>query len=160
MRKKFILDGEEIDILLTQQSRQRVSFEIEGEKFDFTLLANNRDEYFMAEKGQNTRVYYDGESLVASGYECTMAPAQRGRGARQKSDGVGPMVTPMPGKVLRVLVARGEQVTKGQKLIIVEAMKMEHGILANRDGRVGDIFYSEGDLVDGGVVLLEIEEGE
>lgn len=67
------------------------------------------------------------------------------------------LVSPMPGRVRRVLVGEGETVTRGQVLLILEAMKMEHSIRSPRDGRVVRIAFGEGDLVDAGVELAEVE---
>jgi biotin carboxyl carrier protein len=60
----------------------------------------------------------------------------------------------MPGKVLSVEVAAGDQVTEGQLLMIVEAMKMEHRITAPRAGLVGEVRAHTGDQVSGGDLLV------
>ena len=64
----------------------------------------------------------------------------------------------MPGRVRKVLVAPCDRVEKGAVLLILEAMKMEHAIRAPREGWVRRIAFSEGDLVDAGVELVEIGE--
>ncbi len=69
----------------------------------------------------------------------------------------GEIAMPMPGLVVRVHVAEGESVTRGQVLLVVEAMKMEHTLRAPRDGVVRRLVAGAGKLVDGGAVLLEIE---
>ncbi len=69
----------------------------------------------------------------------------------------GSLVSPMPGRVRRVEVAAGDRVERGQVVVILEAMKMEHAILSPREGVVGTIAFKEGDLVDAGVELVEIE---
>jgi biotin carboxyl carrier protein len=66
--------------------------------------------------------------------------------------------SPMPGVVTRVMVAVGEAVTKGQPLLTLEAMKMEHVIRAPRDGRIKSIVARAGEMVNGGVPLVELEE--
>lgn len=66
----------------------------------------------------------------------------------------GSVITPMPGKVIKLYVAAGETVTKGQSLLIVEAMKMEHVIRAPLDGVVEDVFFGEGDFVSEGKALV------
>jgi biotin carboxyl carrier protein len=74
-----------------------------------------------------------------------------------RSDPSGGLISPMPGRVRRILVAEGDAVTRGQVLLILEAMKMEHSIRAARDGRVVRIAFREGELVEAGVVLVEVE---
>lgn len=66
------------------------------------------------------------------------------------------MSAPMPGIVLKILVSLGQQVSKGTPLLILEAMKMEHQIVAPRDGTVAAIHCTEGELVQPGVDLVEI----
>jgi len=70
----------------------------------------------------------------------------------------GSLTAPMPGNVLRVLVAVGDTVTAGQPLVVVEAMKMEHEVRAPGDGTVAGIDVAPGDQVDTGQVLLQLEE--
>ncbi|NPD83500.1 acetyl-CoA carboxylase biotin carboxylase subunit [Lentimicrobium sp. L6] len=68
--------------------------------------------------------------------------------------------SPMPGKVIKVLVEEGGEVKKGQTLLIVEAMKMENNILASRDGKIEEILVQEGEMVDNTKILLRLEEAE
>jgi 3-methylcrotonyl-CoA carboxylase alpha subunit len=58
---------------------------------------------------------------------------------------------------LAVLVGNGEQVTKGQRLAIIEAMKMEHAMIAPRDGRVAGIAVAAGSQVAEGASLMIVE---
>ncbi|MES2351727.1 MAG: acetyl/propionyl/methylcrotonyl-CoA carboxylase subunit alpha [Pseudomonadota bacterium] len=66
----------------------------------------------------------------------------------------GRLTAPMPGKVVAVLAAKGQEVKKGDALVIMEAMKMEHTIAAPHDGVVDEILYSVGDQVADGAPLL------
>ena len=66
----------------------------------------------------------------------------------------------MPGKVLEVQVEVGQMVDEGQTLMILEAMKMEHKIVASKAGKVISINFQAGDQVEQGNELLEIEEEE
>lgn len=70
----------------------------------------------------------------------------------------GGLEAPMPGVVTRVLVAAGETVTRGQPLLAVEAMKMEHLVRAPRDGRVKALRVRPGELVQGGSALVDLED--
>jgi biotin carboxyl carrier protein len=68
--------------------------------------------------------------------------------------------SPMPGKIVKILVAEGDLVEVGQTVIIVSAMKMESEFKATMAGIVTKIPVKEGDTVDGNQVLVEIEETE
>ena len=66
----------------------------------------------------------------------------------------GRLTAPMPGKVVAVLVSSGQEVKKGDPLVIMEAMKMEHTIAAPGDGLVEEVLYQVGDQVADGAPLL------
>ena len=72
----------------------------------------------------------------------------------------GALVAPMPGKVISVEVTEGQSVTKGQKLLVLEAMKMEQAMLAPFDGVVVDLKASVGAQVTEGTVLARVEAAE
>jgi biotin carboxyl carrier protein len=74
-------------------------------------------------------------------------------------DASGPqrIIAPMPGKVVRVLVAPGAEVQARQGLVVVEAMKMENELRAARAGRVVSVSVVEGQSVDAGAVLAVVE---
>jgi len=66
------------------------------------------------------------------------------------------MSAPMPGVVLKILVAVGDEVTKGTPLLILEAMKMEHQLTAPSDGIVASINCKEGEMVQPGLDLVTL----
>lgn len=66
------------------------------------------------------------------------------------------MNAPMPGVVLKILVAVGDEVTKGTPLLILEAMKMEHQLAAPSDGVIASINCKEGELVQPGLDLVTL----
>lgn len=72
----------------------------------------------------------------------------------------GGLSAPMPGKVLSTVVSVGEDVEKGDLLVIMEAMKMEHRIFSPLSGQVTELFVQEGDQVDKDAVLVDIKEAE
>ncbi len=71
--------------------------------------------------------------------------------------GDGMIATPMPGKVVEVLVEEGAEVKAGQPVLILESMKMQNDITAGRDGVVKKIHFKAGDLANFGDPLVEIE---
>lgn len=69
----------------------------------------------------------------------------------------GELLTQMPGKVVKILVEKGQEVKAGETVIILEAMKMENEIKTAVDGVVKEIHVKESDALDQGVLMLEIE---
>ncbi|MFN3284208.1 MAG: biotin/lipoyl-containing protein [Pseudothermotoga sp.] len=65
--------------------------------------------------------------------------------------------SPMSGLIIKLHVSEGQQVTRGQKLLVLEAMKMENDIISEHDGKVSKIFVKEGDTVETQQTLLMIE---
>ncbi len=65
--------------------------------------------------------------------------------------------SPMPGRVLKLLAAVGDEIVAGKPIVVVEAMKMENELSATRDGKVKKIFVQAGATVEGGAKLVELE---
>jgi biotin carboxyl carrier protein len=77
-------------------------------------------------------------------------------GARSGGPGEGTIVSPMPGRVLKILVNEGDEITAGHPLIVVEAMKMENELACGRDGKVLKIHVTAGQTVESGARLIEV----
>src|SRR2546426_60315 len=69
----------------------------------------------------------------------------------------GSLAAPMPGKIVQVMSSPGDQVKKGQPLLILEAMKMEHTITAPADGVVKEVHFAAGEQVLEGAELITLE---
>ncbi len=65
--------------------------------------------------------------------------------------------SPMPGKIVKILVKAGEKVKAGQTVIIVSAMKMESEYKAGKDGQIKEVHVSEGDTIEGNQALISLE---
>jgi biotin carboxyl carrier protein len=100
-------------------------------------------------------VLVNGRQMLLSIAESGRARVRGGRAAH----GQGPqrLTAPMPGKVVKVLVAPGDMVQAGQGLVVVEAMKMENELRAVKAGRVASVSVAEGQSVDAGAVLAVVE---
>ncbi|MCV2869776.1 acetyl/propionyl/methylcrotonyl-CoA carboxylase subunit alpha [Defluviimonas sp. WL0002] len=77
---------------------------------------------------------------------------------RSEAAGGGLTLSPMPGLVKAVFVAAGQTVKAGDRLAVLEAMKMEHTLAAARDGTVAEVLASPGQQVEAGVALIRLEE--
>lgn len=103
-----------------------------------------------AVQGSTISFSFDGEIYFADVAEKGVRAKARHRDAS--------MSAPMPGLVLKILVRPGDVVAKGAPLLILEAMKMEHQIVAPRDGEVAAVNCREGELVQSGVELVALKE--
>jgi pyruvate carboxylase subunit B len=85
-----------------------------------------------------------------------LGPLARRGGGRGGVRRAGPVVAAKPGRVLAVLVDEGAAVREGQGVVVVEAMKMENEIAADRDGTVGRLHVAPGQPVERGDPLFEV----
>ncbi|HVH80541.1 MAG TPA: acetyl/propionyl/methylcrotonyl-CoA carboxylase subunit alpha [Stellaceae bacterium] len=101
--------------------------------------------------GDDVAVFIDGAGWLLKRVDPLAPPA----GADTHA---GRLSAPMPGRVVQLLVAAGDHVSRGQPLIVIEAMKMEHTIAAPRDGTIEAVRYAVGDLVEEGAELIALAE--
>ena len=104
----------------------------------------------------------DGQLVVSIGALPVVLRLNNRRGGRRQGSSAaisGPLriAAPMPGKVVRVLVKAGDAVRARQAVIVVEAMKMENELRADRDGTVAEIHAREGMSVEAGALLVVIQ---
>ncbi|HET6526288.1 acetyl/propionyl/methylcrotonyl-CoA carboxylase subunit alpha [Sphingopyxis sp.] len=98
--------------------------------------------------------------LVAEGGSVWQLAPWRADASAGGAAGDGAILSPMPGKVIAVDVAAGDKVTKGQKLLTLEAMKMEHSLTAPFDGVVAELNATAGAQVQVEALLVRIEAAE
>ena len=105
--------------------------------------------------GDAVHVGVDGQSL-----EFTMAPPptveEAVRHAAAGGDGAATLTAPMPGRVIAVRAAEGAPVAAHQVVVVIEAMKMEHAVVAPRDGVLTRVSVEEGQQVQRGDILAEV----
>ncbi|HYN26764.1 MAG TPA: biotin/lipoyl-containing protein, partial [Burkholderiales bacterium] len=125
------------------------SGEVAGDRTIKANLAGNRTRATVVRRANELTVFAFGGSHRLK-FE---APA-----TVEEEDPYGRLVSPLPGAVIQVLIRDGESVRKGQALMIIEAMKMEHTISAPQSGTVKRIYFTAGEQVAEGAQLLEFEE--
>ncbi|WP_294301182.1 acetyl/propionyl/methylcrotonyl-CoA carboxylase subunit alpha [uncultured Sphingomonas sp.] len=101
----------------------------------------------------------DGLLLTEAGQTWSVTPFRAG-GVSAGGAADGAILSPMPGRITAVEVAAGQSVVKGQKLVTLEAMKMEHGLVAPFDGTVAELDAKAGAQVAEGRMLVRIERTE
>lgn len=130
------------------------SYTVEAHRFAHHHLYANID-------GQNHHFYVhrtpSEKHVLHQAIPYVIEDASRQR--KGSSAGAAENVTPpMPGSIIRVLVAEGDTITKGQELLIMSAMKMETTLHAPKDGIIKKVLVAEGDQVSPGQQLVEIED--
>ncbi len=98
--------------------------------------------------------------LVTEGGQTWEVTAYRAAAAATGGAGDGAILSPMPGRIIAVDVAAGQSVTKGQRLVTLEAMKMEHSLTAPFDGIVAELPALAEAQVTEGALLVRIEQGD
>ena len=98
--------------------------------------------------------------LVTEGGQTWEVTRFRADAAATGGAGDGAILSPMPGRIIAVDVAAGDRVAKGQRLVTLEAMKMEHSLAAPFDGIVADLAAAADAQVTAGALLVRIEQGE
>ena len=93
---------------------------------------------------------------IAATQEAVAAPSAAPMATAPASAGANSVTAPMPGTINAVKVTSGQQVKKGDVLFILEAMKMENEIYADKDGKVGQVFVQKGASVSTGSPLCEL----
>lgn len=125
----------------------------------FSILENNRSHNISLVPSQKPKAYTAYTLYHTYDLEVIDAEARyirnRGDGALVQSE--KQISSPMPGKIVKVLVREGDTVTKGQTAIIISAMKMESEYKAAVDGVVKAVNVSDGDTVEANQVLIEID---
>jgi 3-methylcrotonyl-CoA carboxylase alpha subunit len=69
------------------------------------------------------------------------------------------LTAPMPGKIIAVNVRAGQRVKKGDALLVLEAMKMEHVVIAPAEGIIEEVYFGVGEQVSEGVTLIALSQG-
>ncbi len=123
---------------------------------DGTLSAN------LAGVRINAAVVSDGDKIVvfADGGSRRLVRSDPMNLADIDTDVLGDVAAPLPGKIVQVMAEGGQVVKKGAPLIILEAMKMEHTIVAPAAGTVKEVFFNAGDQVEEGTLLVSFADAE
>jgi len=158
MEKKILLNEDEITYKVISKADNALTIEYQGKLYNMELWPDNGSlKKVISLNGVNKSVHRFHDSINLQGRTFKVLDP-RGQRAKGSSDDHGAMISPMPGKILQVLVSVGDNVTKGQALLVMEAMKMEHTIKASEDGIVAKVHFKEGELVTGGAELIELNQ--
>ena len=137
-------DGYELEVAGQQlearghfQPNGRLVAEISGHRLTVSVIRHGDERHILGPQGTRQLQLIDPLTSRASG-----GPVS------------GRLTSPLPGRVVSVAVVIGDSVSAGQTLMLIEAMKMEHAIVAPAAGTVNAVHFADGDQVDEGVELL------
>ncbi len=139
---------------------KKYKFTITGDQYDVHIKEIEDNIATIEVNGTKYEVVIQGEVKSTKTPRLVRKPVvqQPGEGQikKQQSSGGTAVKAPLPGTIFKMNVAVGDQVKSGDKLLVMEAMKMENQILAEKDGQISTIKVKEGDAVLQDDVLLEI----
>ena len=160
---KLEIEGKpfQFDVQISAPGRYEVSYENETSLIHIAIKTPS--EIRVTHDGHSFNLHYAAYdkilhlSLGALQFSVTEITYQSANTGKDALDGV--TLAPMNGRVLDILISEGDPVKRGQNLLILEAMKMEHEINARMDGTIKKVSVSKGDQVASRSILVEIEEG-
>jgi len=157
MKKQFVIDDEIVEVDVVDENASFVLFNFEGEEYSVNLGGLQPGKMVLNLKGKNRPVILVDTNYVVDGQEFTIeSPPTRRSRTKSKVADPAQMKSPMPGKILKILVDVGDNVIQGTPILVMEAMKMEHTIKASKAGKIEAIHFKEGDQVAGGVELIKL----
>ena len=140
---RLTVDGREVDVDLVEAGRGFLNLRIGGQ---------SRDAGVQRVEG--------GYTVSLSGRTVAVSVAEGARGAvavARHASGPTKLTAPMPGKIVRLLAAVGDEVAAHQGLVVMEAMKMENELRSPRAARVREVLVREGQAVETGALLAILE---
>ncbi|MBW6498773.1 MAG: biotin/lipoyl-binding protein [Bacteroidales bacterium] len=140
---KFTIHGNVYDVSILTVEENIIDLEVNGSSYQVEV--DKTIQPVKTPRLVRQRVVPDTETTPAMG-----------TGAKGQASGAGIIKSPLPGTVLSILVKVGDPVKIGQKLMVLEAMKMENNIDCDKDGKVAAIRVNPGQSVMEGDVLIEI----
>jgi len=137
-------------------------------KFNFTIKGNKYFTQIKEIEGNIAEIEVNGTQYkveIEQDIKPTKTPrlvrkavvSKPGEGSVPSGPSVGAVTAPLPGNIFKILVKEGDVIKSGDNLLIMEAMKMENDIKAEKSGTIAAIKVSEGDSVLQGAVLIELK---
>jgi len=165
MKYTAIVQGQTVEIELNRKPHGVIEAEIDGRRYTLQGKAVEPGVYWLTQDNRSLEI---GVSQGVDGYMVSLLgrripveildtrTALR-RAAQHGQDGVAQIRAPMPGKVIKLLVAEGAEVEPNQGIVVLEAMKMQNEIKSPKKGVVRKLGVKEGAAVNSGDLLATVE---
>jgi biotin carboxyl carrier protein len=163
--------GERLALVeLLSENDNQVMIKVDDKVYDIDIIEVEKGVYSVLYKGRSYNVElietdspkkYEVNTFYHS-YAAEIIDAdakyQQARKSGDSFEADSTIISPMPGKVVKIPVQVGDVVKKGETVIIIAAMKMESEYKAMKDGVVAEIFVKENDTIDGNQALVKIDD--
>lgn len=156
-------------VKLISQNGNLLEIEVDGKLYNVDLLHTPDGSFSIIESGRSYNIElvpknqpkkYTAHTLYHT-YDVEIVDAETRYLINRSTNGVASLgktiLSPMPGKVVKILLKEGDVVKKGETVVIIAAMKMESEYKSPADGIVKKISVKEGDTIEGNQILVEIE---
>lgn len=154
---EYKIEIDQDDQILVNGEKYAIDFQQLPEGGTLSLLINNRSlEAIVDEREEAYEVLIHGELYMVRVQDERSYRLAQARSTLVEEAGTIAINSPMPGLILDVLVAEGDRVQKGDKVVILESMKMENELRAGRDGQITRVFVQPGDSVEKNQELVTI----
>ena len=159
---ELVINGEKIVVSQIKKYDGSLSFVVDDVEYSYQLSAHHHPHMILSDGENSTHSLVGVGSdrkhghVVISNRDYFIEEVKSGTRVSSESN-LGEMISPMPGKIFKILKKVGDEVKASETILIMEAMKMEHAIKAPVDGKIEEMPYNEGDLVDGGVELVRLK---
>jgi biotin carboxyl carrier protein len=162
MKVSFWIDNKEYRLNLREKSRTEVEVVLGGKKYSISIGYLGRDEFLLNINGKVYDVFIESNSSIYSiGVKGRFFKIEKKSASQILGSGLGKqnrkdVKTSMPGKIVKVLLEKGEKVKEGQAVLILEAMKMQNEIKSPRSGKITNIGPKAGDSVEANALLFSV----
>ena len=161
--------GDESHEIEIRRDSDRVFARVDDREYELQVSAPEPNVYLLKHEGKVHEFYVaprssPGSAITVSSrkgdVEVTLIDPKRLRGSEAMgaaADGLAEIKSLMPGRVVRIVANVGDEVAKGDPVLVVEAMKMQNDLRSPKDGVVKEIRIEEGATVSAGIVLAVVE---
>lgn len=169
MKLDVTFNEEIIPVYINRSKKKKYEVEIEDTfyevefkyvdlgEIDFTVDGKTFYAKFSKGKEGFTKVEINDDTFDVKRNDLLESEMEIHGGDEAGSDEGNNIVAPIPGRIFKINVEEGHEVKKGEIMLVIEAMKMENNIVANKDAKINKILVSLDEMVDAGTPLIEIE---
>jgi biotin carboxyl carrier protein len=168
MALEINIDNQSVNVELVAHNGNYYQVSIDGKVYDVDLVMVEKGVYSILHKNKSYNVELSSGkepksytiNTLYNSYEVDILDAEAKYLKSRKQDDLedGSVISsPMPGKVIKILVKKGDEVKAGETVIIVSAMKMESEYKVKKDRKIVEVKVKEGDTIDGNQPLVIVE---